>query len=227
LLDALIVLHLLLLTYWLGTDLGVFYASRFVLRPDLAPAARTVAARIMAVLDLSPRVCLVLMLPSGVSLLAADPRGAALAGGWRVAAVWVLSLAWLGLVLADFRLPPGPRHDLVRRLDLAVRCVLVAGLLAVAAYTLLAARPFGVGTNPRWLGGKVGLYALAMACGIAIRYRLRPFGPAFAAVVAGRSTPDTERTLTRSVRTSVPYVAVIWVCVVGAAVLGVWKPGLR
>ena len=40
-------------------------------------------------------------------------------------------------------------------------------LLTVGIYTVLATDPFGVTTNPKWLGAKVALYALAMLCGSA------------------------------------------------------------
>ena len=87
--------HILLLPYWLGADLGVFYASRFVLKPDLSTQARSVALKIMSVLDMGPRVCLVLFLPSGVSLMAASPYSKGMFGGWKLGAVWLLGLAWL------------------------------------------------------------------------------------------------------------------------------------
>ncbi len=220
-----IVLHLLLFVYWLGSDIGVFYTSRFVTRPDLSIQARGVAVKIMDVVDMAPRICLVLFLPSGVTLMAASDYGRDIFGGWPLVAIWVAGLGWLALVIADHRRRPDRLGTLVHRADLVVRVTLVVGLLAVAGYTVVAERPFGVTTNPNWLAGKVAAYALCIACGVAIRLRLAPFGPAWAEVVAGRSTPDVERRLERSVRGTLPFVYAIWALVVVAAVLGVVKPG--
>ncbi|GAA0595582.1 hypothetical protein [Actinomadura livida] len=223
-----ILLHLVLFVFWLGGDLGVFYSSRFVLKPDLTPAARTTALSVMSGLDLGPKICLVLFLPSGVTLMALDPHGAelfgmAVFGWWQVVLVWVLALAWLAATIADHR--THGRFPWVRRADWAVRIGLIAALAALSAYTLLADRPFGVTTDPRWLGGKVALYTAAIACGLGIRLTLRPFGPAFGALMSGGSTPEVERTLKRAVDGCLPYVFGIWASVLGAAVLGVLKPG--
>ncbi|GGM45834.1 hypothetical protein ACFFX1_22165 [Dactylosporangium sucinum] len=222
--SALVLLHLMLLTYWLGADLGVFYSSRFVLRPDLSVQARTIALRIMSWLDMSPKICLVLFLPSGVSLIASHPLGKDFAG-WPVAAVWVASLVWLGLLLADHWLHGNALGALVRRLDLVARCIVIVVMLGAAAYTFVNPAPFGADSDPRWLGAKVGLYAIAVACGVGIRMMLLPFGPAFGRIASGGSDPEAEATLARSMRRSIPFVLVIWACVFGAALLGVFKPG--
>jgi hypothetical protein len=222
---AALLLHLLLFTYWLGADLGVFYSSRYVLRADLPPASRAVALKIMAWLDVAPRLCLVLFLPSGVTLMALDDYGRDIFSGWPLVGVWAAGLAWLALVVADHLLHDSPVHELVRRLDLAVRFAVVIGLLASASYALVSAHPFGVDTNPKWLGGKVALYALAIASGIAIRFQLRPFARAFGRLVTDGSSPEVERDLRGAIVGSQPYVAAIWLCVLGAAVLGVFKPG--
>lgn len=223
--DVALLLHILLLTYWLGADLGVFYSSRYVMKPTVGPEARAVALKIMAWLDVAPRLCLVLFLPSGVTLMALDDYGRDLFLGWPLALVWAGSACWLGLVVADHVLHDSPLQATVKRLDLLVRSGVVLGLLGASAYTLLVDEPFGVHTNPKWLGAKVGLYALAIACGIGIRFRLRPFGPAFGALMTSGSTPEVERDIRRSIVGSQPYVAAIWFCVVGAALLGLAKPG--
>ncbi|OLT37883.1 hypothetical protein BJF79_28715 [Actinomadura sp. CNU-125] len=223
-----ILLHLVLFVFWLGGDLGVFYSSRYVLRPDLAPAARATALNVMSGLDLGPKICLVLFLPSGVTLMALEPHGAELFGApafgwWRVLLVWLFAAAWLAATIADHR--THGRFPWVRRADWTVRVGLIAALAATAAYTLLADRPFGVTTDPRWLGGKVALYTAAIACGLGIRLTLRPFGPAFAALMGGGATAATERTLRRAVDGCLPYVFGIWASVLAAAALGVLKPG--
>jgi len=223
--DAALFLHLLLLTYWLGADLGVFYSSRYVLKSDLTPASRAVALKIMAWLDVAPRLCLVLFLPSGVTLMALDDYGRDIFSGWPLVAIWVAGAAWFGLVVADHLMHDSRLHPLVRRLDLAVRFAVVIGLLGSAVYALAVDSPFGVDTNPKWLGGKVALYAIAIGCGIAIRFQLRPFAAAFGRLMTSGSSPEVERDLRGSIVGSQPYVAAIWLCVLGSAALGVFKPG--
>jgi hypothetical protein len=220
-----IVLHLILFAYWLGGDLGVFYASRFVIRPDLSTEARSVAVKVMDVVDMSPRICLVLFLPSGVTLMAASEYGRDIFSGWPLLAVWAAGLCWLALVIVDHRRRPDRMGRLVHRVDLIIRLGLVVGLLGCAGYAALAARPFGVTTNPLWLAGKVAAYAVCIACGLAIRIRLAPFGPAWAALLRNGSSPDVERRIRTSVRGTLPFVYVIWALVVVAAILGVLKPG--
>ncbi|MEU5882471.1 hypothetical protein [Spirillospora sp. NPDC047279] len=223
-----ILLHLVLFVFWLGGDLGVFYSSRYVLKPDLPPAARATALRVMSGLDLGPKICLVLFLPSGVTLMALEPHGARLFGApaftwWQTALVWAFAAAWLAATIVDHR--THGRFPWVRRADWAVRIGLVTALACVAAYTLLADRPFGVGTDPRWLGAKLALYTVAIAAGLGIRLTLRPFGAAFGALMTDGSSEPVERALKRSVDGCLPYVFAIWTAVLAAAALGVFKPG--
>lgn len=219
-----ILLHIVLFVFWLGGDLGVYVSSRYVLKPGLPFAARSTALSIMSLLDLGPKVCLVLILPSGVTLMALEPHGAEdLLNGWSVAATWLFAGIWLWLTVRDHHHPG--RHPWIRRADWSTRVLLTAALWGVGLYTLLAARPFGVDTDPRWLGGKVLLYATAIACGLGIRLTLRPFAAAFSALAGQGSSEPVERALRRTVNGCVPYVVGIWTCVLAAAALGVLKPG--
>ncbi|MFC6879315.1 MULTISPECIES: hypothetical protein [Actinomadura] len=218
----------MLFAIWLGGDLGVFYASRFTVRPDLSPEARSVAVKIMNGLDQCPKVCLVLFLPSGFTLMSLEPHGArvfgmAPFGPWSAAVVWIAALGWLFLAIAAHR----GRSGLARRLDWAVRGALIAGSGGAAAYTLTADEPFGVTTDPRWLGGKLALYAFIIGCGLAIRLELRPFGPAFARLQSHGSTPAAEADLRRAVRGCLPYVFAIWASLLVISLLGLLKPGAR
>lgn len=220
-----VLLHILLMTYWLGGDLGVFYASKFITNPAVPLAGRNVATKVMHVVDMAPRICLVLFLPSGVTLMALDDLGRDIFAGWPLALVWAAALAWLVLVVVDYRKTPERFAPLANRLDFIVRIGLVVGLIAAAIYTLIATEPFGVTTNPKWLAGKVIAYSICILGGLMIRVKLRPFGPAWAQLQTAGSSPEVERAITGSVRGSVPYVMLIWAMVVVAAFLGVVKPG--
>jgi hypothetical protein len=225
-----ILLHIVLFVFWLGGDLGVFYSSRFVLRPDLPPVARNTALKIMSGLDLGPKICLVLFLPSGVTLMALDSHGARLGGftlfqWWTVLPVWLFAFGWLFLTIKDHHTPG--KHPLVRRADWGIRITLIAVLYALAAYTIFAAEPFGVSSNPKWLGAKVALYATAVACGLGIRLTLRGFAAPYGALMTTGSTPEVERALRRAVDGCLPYVWGIWLSVLAVAAFGILKPWMH
>ncbi|MCM6771937.1 hypothetical protein NDR87_03410 [Nocardia sp. CDC159] len=223
-----ILLHLVLFVFWLGGDLGVFYSSRFVIDPALTPAARSTALAVMSGLDLGPKICLVLFLPSGLTLMALEPHGASLFGialfpWWSVVLVWLFAAVWLALTVAAHR--THGRFPIVVRADLAIRFAVILGMGGAGLYALIATEPFGVTTNPRWLGAKILLYTAAIAAGLGIRMTLRPFGSALAALLTTGSDERIETVLRRSVNGCLPYVWVIWGSVLGAAALGVFKPG--
>lgn len=220
-----IFLHIILLTYWLGSDIGVFYSSKFVVDPQVSPTGRIIAMKIMHMVDLAPRVCLILMLPSGVTLMAASDFGRDIFLGWPLALAWIGGLSWLVIMLVAFFKSPAKHADLAYRADWVVRVSVTLGLILAAGYALAVAEPFGVETNPKWLAGKVLAYALCILCGIMIRISLKPFGPAFGQLMSSGSTPEVEAAIGGSMRRAVPWVYAIWALVLVAAFLGVVKPG--
>lgn len=220
-----ILLHILLFVYWLGGDLGVYYSSRFIIKPELSPETRAIAAKIMVGCDMAPRVSLILFGASGVTLMYYGPLGDEFfLPGWGLVLIWVGTLAWLTASLLEAR-GGSARTHLYHQADLVVRHLLSAVLVAVALYTLIASEPFGVDTNPKWLGGKLLAYGLCIFCGIMIRRALRPFGPAFGTLMTSGSSPEVEQGIVGSIRRSEPWVYGIWAMVLLAAVLGVIKPG--
>ncbi|MEU8243081.1 hypothetical protein AB0C07_32900 [Actinoplanes missouriensis] len=226
-LEAFLYLHIVLMVFWLGGDLGVFYSSRYVIKPDLPPAARLTALKIMLGLDLGPKICLILFLPSGLTLISLDAHGGSLWGitllpWWLLVPLWIGAFVWVWLMWTDHH-EPG-KHPSVRRVDYAIRIAVIAGMAGAGLFTLLVPEPFGVTTNPKWLGAKVLLYAVAIAAGLGIRRTLKPFGPAFGTVMAGSADAGTEATVRSSVNGCLPYVWLIWGSVLLAGLLGVAKP---
>lgn len=221
-----VLLHITLFAYWLGGDVGVYYASRYIIKSEVGPEARAVSTKIMHGVDIAPRVSLVLILPSGITLMAWGPLGDDFfVHGWLLALVWVAGLSWLAVSLIDYRGGNTPIARFSQKADLLVRYSLSAVLLGFGLYTVLATDPFGVETNPKWLGAKVVAYALCIFCGVMIRRQLLPFGPAFGKLVTAGSTPEVEKAILGSIKRCEPWVYAIWSLVLLAAALGVIKPG--
>ncbi len=221
-----VLLHVVLFAYWLGGDVGVYYASRYILKSDLGPEARSVSTKIMHGVDIAPRISLVLFLPSGITLMALGPLGDEFfLNGWWLLPVWIGGLTWLAVSLVDYRGGDTPMARFSQQADLLVRYGLSAVLVAMGLYTMIVTEPFGVDTNPKWLGAKVIAYGLCIFAGVMIRHELKAFGPAFGHLVTAGSTPDVERAIRSSIRRCEPWVYSLWSLVLLAAALGVIKPG--
>jgi hypothetical protein len=210
-----ILLHILVLVYWLGGDLGAFYASALVVDEARPAAGRLAAASILMNVDMAPRMALIFAFPTGLALsvsrgwLVLDFQWVWLA--FAVAAVWAL-LAWL------IHLKAGPL-GLVRGVDMAIRLAALAGLLGAGA-SMLA----GWIEAPLFLALKLCLLALAIVCGLLIRRALTPFGPAFAKLAAGGAGPSENAAIRASLSHAKLYVLTIWTALLAAAALGVYTP---
>ena len=198
-------LHVLLFVYWLGADVGTFYASRFVADSTLTPAARATAAKIMLGIDIAPRLCMPLVLGSGVHL--ASLIGVLPLSGALLAAVWLLCAAWLAMVLAIHHF--SPRAVGLVRFDFVFRIVMVVALVVVA-----------INATAAWLTFKVLCYAATIVCGLMIRVHLKPFGAAFTAMMAGTGGQAANATIASSISRCKPYVIFIWLVLVASAAAG-------
>ncbi len=214
LLLALKLSHLLLFVYWLGADLGTFYAARFVANEKLAPDARATAAKIMLGIDLTPRVCMPLTLATGVHL--AWLIGALPVAGLWVAVSWLVCLNWLAMVLVLHHGGAAAWAVRLAAFDFRFRVLLVALLLA---WTVSALAGEGPVTAP-WLSVKIACYALTIVCGLMIRVHLRPFGPAFGALMRGGATAEVNAAIAGSIARCVPFVWAIWGLLVVCAAAG-------
>lgn len=210
--------HLLLFAWWLGGDLGVFYSSGRVVDASQPRAARLMAGRIMLALDLVPRICMSLMLT--VSALLTESVGIP-HPAWQMTGVLLLGPVWLALVLFLHFREGSAAAPAVRRLDLALRWVVIVAVVTSATWSLASDR---LAAYP-WLAAKLYLFAFLVFCGLMIRRGLPPFIAGCAALAAGRETPESDRAMAASLARMRPWVLAIWAGLAASAVLGVAKPG--
>lgn len=227
--------HVLLLVFWLGTDMGVFLGSFRLKDPRVSPDARLEIGRLAALLDMGPRTGVILSIPTGLTL--------AYAGGWGrrdpqlltplvLAVVAVLSLLWLAMVWRFFLLQqaaarrgnvtPGQARflRLWRRVDLWWRVLLAVAIAVATLASLLGRGLFGVG----WLDWKVAAFGLIVVCGIAIRLAADDLPIALGEISRRGSTPERERRLASALRRAYPWVIAIYLTLVVMAYLSFAKP---
>jgi hypothetical protein len=206
--------HVLVFVYWLGGDLGAFYASTFVIDRNRPLPARIAASQILSAVDMAPRTAMILTLPTGLTL--------AYVRGWlgpsvppmALGAVWVIGLGWLAIAWTlHMRHLPGTSP--LARLDFYWRVGLSLALVALGFTGQM-----GTLELETFLRLKLVLLALAIGCGLGIRIMLRPFGPAMGAILRGESTPELEDAIARLMSRARIFVVAIWVIITSAAVLG-------
>jgi hypothetical protein len=207
--------HILVFVYWLGGDLGAFYTSRFLTRPDIPADRRLLAAKIVGDVDMAPRTALILTLPTGLAL--AQAKGWWVIGWPVVIAVIALSLVWL-LIAWRIHLAHGTGADLLRKIDLGLRWMVALGLIGVALFY----RPDGA-TLPAFLAAKMMILAACIFVGLAIRGVLKPLGPALGGL-HGENASDAQASLAATLKRARPLVMVIWTLLLAAALLGLWTP---
>jgi hypothetical protein len=213
--------HLLLFVYWLGSDIGVFYGIRFVTDPSRSIEARKTAMAIVHWIDLLPRICLVLMVPVGLTLsvnrglldIAPDQQQLLLI------VAWIGGLLWLTAVV---RLYGGVKGWLVKA-DWVVRLSVAFGFLISGIASFAGTGPVVDGGN--WLALKMIFFSCAIFCGIALRFLGRPFGEALGLILAGKGDAATEAKLSNAMMHSKRVVLLLWGFVIATAFVGMTKIG--
>lgn len=215
-LSLLTLLHVLIPVYWLGGDLGAFYGSNFMVDPKRTVPERMMALKVLNNIDMAPRTALVLAFPTGFGLAVAK-GWLDLPASWAIA-VAVAFLAWLALAWA-VHLKHGPQGAGLKRLDILVRYVVLAGLVAGAMLGLS-----GEITVPLFVSLKLLVLAACITLGLIVRRQLVPLFPAIIQMRESGATPETDRVIAAVNARARVSVVTIWVLVLIACFLGIATP---
>lgn len=208
-------IHVLVLAYWLGGDLGAFYSSSFLTSPTRSVPERMLALKILNNVDMAPRTALILALPTGLAL--AWMKGWVTLEAYVPALVALFCLGWLALAWA-VHLKHGAGTGL-RNLDLAIRWIVLAALITVGV--LAAAERIDL---PLFIGLKMWLLATCIVLGLVIRRKLSPIGPPIAEMASSGATPETDAAISDVISGTRPVVVALWLCLLAATYLGIATP---
>lgn len=219
LVEWLLVAHIVVLGYWLGSEFVINSTYRYVsYRSDMPFAARK---QLMDhVLDVDQHVRYALVLQAGLGTTLALLLGY-LPGGPRAAAgAVIVTAAWLGFVELVHRRRKRPAGARLAAIDRAIRYALLVTLTVVWIGTVT-----GSIALTDWLGWKLFCFAGVISCGVGIRLQIIKFFETWVVIERSGSTPALEDRIRQIYVRATSILVGLWVLIAAMVVLSVWKPG--
>jgi hypothetical protein len=215
----LLTLHIMVLGYWLGSELVINSNYRHVtMATEMAHQDRF---RLMAhVLDVDQHVRYALVLQASLGTALAASLGMVPGGTGSLTAALGGGALWLGFVELVHRKRRRPGGATWARIDRGSRIMLVALLLALATGPLGGDWPM-----PLWLRVKLSLFAGVMLCGIGIRLALKASNPLWSAMADAAPSPAENAALARSYWRATSILILLWAFIAGIGWLSLARPG--
>jgi len=209
----LLIAHIAVLGYWLGSELVINSEYRFIChRDDLPFASRDAMTSHLMDVDQHVRYALILQLILGLMLSAEQ-------GYLPPPLFWIAPLsgaAWLALVEITHRKRGKAIGQKLASIDRAIRYATLLALVALLTGILP--------TVPFWLRLKLGCFAAVIASGVAIRFclilhfklwdEMRSNGP------TAKSNTSIKQIYTRATAT----LLLLWALIATATLLAIFKP---
>ena len=219
LIHAILVAHIIVVGYWLGSDLVINSTFRYVSRAAAMPFAdRDRLLEHVLDVDQHVRYALILQVWLGTTLgalLGYFPGGILLAG-----AATLLGMAWLTLVEFTHRLRSGPGGRALGLIDRTIRYAAIVTAVTISGGTLMGNFPVA-----GWLAVKLGLFAAVIVSGLGIRYELIHYFAVWNAIRLEGSTEERERLLRSRYKSSTTVLVLLWLLVAAIVAVSVLKPG--
>lgn len=217
-LQALLVIHIAVLGYWLGSELVINSTYRYVSNSAGMPFAER--DRLMDhVMDVDQHVRYALVLQAGLgTILGAQygyfPGGDVLA--WSAAA---LMIAWLVLVEVTHHRRGTPAGQRLAALDRGIRWVGIAFLVALALAALS-----GMTSTASWLAWKLLAFAGVIACGLGIRFALMRFYRTWQVIGREGSSEAREAEIRTVYVQATSILGLLWAFIAAITVLSIARP---
>jgi hypothetical protein len=210
--------HILLFVYWLGGDLGVYLAAKYVARKDLRTDERRRFLDLTLYIDMGPRTALILLPAVGFQLATVggymNIRPEALAGIWILTGGWLALMWFLFLRRGEARIAP------LRQFDAFVRYAVLMTMATLGIVSLVTSAPIA----DAWLSAKIILYAAAIADGLYLRHLMAAWERGFELIESGRAVEDGNALIARASVTGERFGLLMWLILAAIGYLGAVKP---
>ena len=214
----LLVAHIAVLGYWLGSELVINSTYKYVsYRGDMDFDER---ARLMDhVMHVDQHVRYALVLQAGLGFMLAIAYGFIPGGDTAFWAAGIIMFLWLGFVEAVHRLRHNNTGMVFASIDRASRYVLIAIFLALAFQLIGGSWP-----APLWLRVKFGLFAGIILCGVGIRFALIEHFRTWKTMATEGVTDARNDVIKRTYVKATSVLVLLWVFIAAVVIVSIWKP---
>lgn len=218
LLTVLLVAHIAVLGYWLGSELMLNALYRFIAHAKHMPfSERDALMEQNMTMDQSVRYALILQAGLGFALSALYgyvPGGEGTAIGAGVATV-----LWLAFVEYVHHVRHGPFGKRLMAIDRGSRWVILAALVAIAVGLI-----GGDWDMPLWMRWKLALFAGVIACGVGLRLGLVSHFRTWQIMARDGPTDETNEIVRVTYWRITSILFLLWTFIAGITALSVLKP---
>jgi hypothetical protein len=213
--------HVLVMGYWLGSELVINALTHYIARTTTLPAAERMRLwDFLLDVDQHVRNAMIMSVPLDFSLAAT--LGLVPISGWSMWLLWIGSALWFWFMWLVHWRRQTPLGSVLARWDWRFRYVLIAVFAGTALWSLATGTPYAA----PWLAAKVLLFAGAMVCGIFVRHYIREaYRSALPAIAEDRATASDNAEFALLMRKATWALVVLWVLLFAIGALGALKPG--
>jgi hypothetical protein len=216
--EVLLVAHIVVLGYWLGSEFVINSGYRYVCRAASMPFDER--NKLMNhVLDVDQHVRYALVLQVGLGFTLAALYGYVPGGTSTALFTSLITAIWFAFVEIIHHKREGALGARLGLVDRIIRYLLMIGLGGLGLSALIADS-----TLPPWLGWKLILFCGVILCGVGIRYSIIDFYRTWAKIKEHGSTPELEQSIWHIYMYGTGILIGLWVFIAGIAILSVWKP---
>lgn len=218
LIEWLLVAHIAVLGYWLGSEFVINSTYRYVcFRGDMPFAERD--RLLQHVMDVDQHVRYALVLQAGLGTALAALLGLVPGGEATAMGAGVVAALWLVFVEVIHRVRHGGGGRALAAVDRGSRYVLIAVLAAFGLGLI------GAGWSlPFWLQLKLGLFAGVMSCGVGIRFALIGHFRAWATMARDGVTEHDNAVVRQAYWRGTSVLILLWVFIAAMVVVSILKP---
>lgn len=216
--DALVYAHVLAFVFWLGGDLGVAILGSAFRDRTKSLETRLEILKLLARVDMGPRIAWVLMVPLSISLV--DVGGYWDAPLALLVASWLVGGAWLTLTLIIYLKGPGPDTDRLKTFDVCIKILITLGYGTLGVSAVVGNGPL----EADWLGYKALAFAGIFVVATMIDVASKPVGPLLMRLIQEGSSDETEIPLRKAMDYARLYVWATYALLFVIGYLGSVKP---